>query len=153
MRREQPLIGRQVEDEDAARGKAAAELAERPALRDGAVAEEIGAEDRGEGGVGERERVGRADADGTARLCPRCGAGIGIEVEPDRGRLRERAAQAREQPAGTAAGIEHPSRCGLGRAMPCQGGEEMGVKAAEPPHRVLDGVQPFVFGAFQTAAS
>jgi hypothetical protein len=145
MSRQHPLIGRQIEDQPAARAETPIELMESMTFVDPLVAQDIGAEDAGKRSIGKRQVVNRARTYRTSALD--CGTPTGLEVEV-------------QSNHGFAAVIPRQS----GKKSPCsatsikdgeiefvelrllRGHEEVRVHSGEPPHVVSHPVELVVLG-------
>ena len=125
------------------------ELRQRRALVDPAMAQHVGADDRAERAVGEGQRVDRAGADRASALGAGALAGETVGVEPDRGAIRQRGGQAREQPAGAAAGIEQLPAARRRPPIRPHSSAKFACSAANHHIRSSIAVELVVFGAVQ----
>ena len=153
MRRQQPAIGRQIENRDRARPQAAMRLLEGKRRLDSAMAKDI---DRqvaaqraaAQGHFGDRARGHRPSRLGRGEGCRHL-----VVLQAEGGIAGHRGPELQQHAAGAAAGVEHGpgalrARQGAGQKL-C----DKRTQAAIPPHAVLDLVHALVFDPFHAVSA
>src|SRR5215469_15954734 len=105
--RQHPAIGWQVEYEPAVFCETATELAQRVALIDAIVTQDVGAKDRSKGGIGEGQLVDRSGADRAGALGGGARAGQRIAVKAEQSCCGVPTSQLQQKATGAASRVQY----------------------------------------------
>ena len=145
MRRQQPAIGRQIEQRDRARLEAALRLLYGALGVDAAMAEHVERDVAGERAVAQRHFVDRTRGHRPAGLVAGQRRGDGVVFQADGRAAGDRGPEPRQHAAGAAAGVEHRSGRRTALQRPRQFLHHQRPQAAIPPHAILDRMHALVF--------
>jgi len=145
MSRQHPLIGRQIEDQPAARAETPIELVKSTTFVDPLVAQDIGAEDAGKRSIGKRQVVNRARTYRTSTLDGGTLTGLEVEVQSNHGFAAVTPRQSGKKSPGSATSIEDGA-IEFVKLRLLRGHEEVRVHSSEPPHAVFHPVELVVLG-------
>src|SRR6266478_1182516 len=140
MSRQQPAIGRQIENEPAVFRQTAVKLPQREMFIYATMAQDISADDNRKSTIYEWQLVKRSGADWASALGGCARAGSWVDIKSEHGCLRIRSYNPCQEPAGAATGIQHRGISRLGW-RPSQQCHQVSVQSGEPPHPVFNTIK------------